>query len=117
MQKILLMSAKIARHIAPTKASFKNQKIPLIPPLFNENKFVTDFKEKAELFNSHFATQCSLISNSSKLPSHIKYLTDNRLSFVSFSHDKTAKVIQNLNPNKAHGHDNISIRMVKLCGP
>ena len=68
-------------------------------------------------FNSRFATQCSLISNSSKLPSHIKYLTDNCLSFVSFSHDKIAKVIQNLDPNKAHGHDNISIRMVKVCGP
>ena len=78
---------------------------------------MTDFKEKAELFNSHFATQCSLISNSSKLPSHIKYLTDNRLSLASFSHDKIAKVIQNLDPNKAHGHDNISIRMVKVCGP
>ena len=63
---------------------------------------MTDFKEKAELFNSHFATQCSLISNSSKLPSHIKYLTDNRLPLVSFSHDKIAKVIQNLDPNKAH---------------
>ena len=44
-------------------------------------------------------------------------MTDNRLSFVSFSHDKIAKVIQNLDPNKAHGHDNISIRMVKVCGP
>ena len=94
-----------------------NKKIPLIAPLFHENKFATDFKEKAELFNSHFVIQCSLLSNSSKLSPHIKYLTDNRLSFVSFSHDKTAKVIQNLNPNKAHGHDNISIRMVKLCGP
>ena len=76
-----------------------------------------DFKEKSELFNSYFATQCSLISNSRKLPSHIKYLTDNRLSFLNFSHDKIAKVIQNLDPNKAHGHDNISIRMVKVCGP
>ena len=27
-----------------------NEKIPLIPPLFNENKFVTDFNEKAKLF-------------------------------------------------------------------
>ena len=32
-----------------------NKNIPLIPPLFYENKFVTDFKEKAELFNSVFA--------------------------------------------------------------
>ena len=94
-----------------------NKKIPLIPPLFHENKFVTDFKEKLELFNSHFAAQCSLISNSSKLPSHIQYLTNNGLSCVSFSHDKIAKVIQNLDPSKAHGHDNISIRMLKVRGP
>ena len=32
-----------------------NKKISLIPPLLHENKFVMDFKEKAELFNSHFA--------------------------------------------------------------
>ena len=91
--------------------------MPLVPPLFHENKFVTDFKEKAELFNSHFAKQCSLISNSSKLPWHIKYFTDNRQSFVSFFHDKIAKLIQNLDPNKAHCHDNISIHMLKVCGP
>ena len=41
----------------------KNRKIPLIPPLFHENKFVADFKEKGELFNSYFATQCSLLRN------------------------------------------------------
>ena len=59
----------------------------------------------------------SLISNSSKLPSYIKSLPHNRLSFVRFSHNKIAKVIQNLDPNKAHGHDKISIGMVKVCGP
>ena len=90
-----------------------NKKIPLIPPLFHENKFVT---EKGELFNSFFAKQCSLIKNSSKLPSHLHYLTDNRLSSVRFSQDGIAKIIQNLDPNKAHGHDNISIRMLKICG-
>ena len=25
------------------------------------------------------------------------------------------KIIQNLNPNKAHGHAKISIRMLKIC--
>ena len=103
--------------MVPIKASFKQQKIPLIPPLFRKNKFVTDFKEKAELFNSHFATQCSLVNNSCQLSSHIQYLPDNRLSCVSFSNDKITKVINNLNPNKAHGQDNISIRMLKVCGP
>ena len=44
-----------------------NKKIPLIPPPFNGNEYVTDFKEKDELFNSFFAKQCSLISNSELL--------------------------------------------------
>ena len=26
-------------------------------------------------------------------------------------------IIQNLDPNKAHGHDNISISLLKVCGP
>ena len=35
------------------KAFLNNKKIPCIPPLFQEHKFITDFKEKAELFH-HF---------------------------------------------------------------
>ena len=66
------------------KRFLNNKKIPQISPLFQENKFVTDFKEKAEFFNEFFAKQCSLIKNSSKPPSHLHYLTDNRLSSVSF---------------------------------
>ena len=84
--------------------------------MFYENKFVTDLKEKTKLFNAFFAKQCFSIKDSSKLPSHLHFLTDNRLSSVSFSQDDIAKIIQNLDPNKAHGHDNISIRMLKICG-
>ena len=77
---------------------------------------MTDFKEKAKLFNALFAEQCSLIKNSRKLASHFHYLTDNCLSSIRFSQDDIAKENQNLDPNKAHGHDNISIRMLKICG-
>ena len=98
------------------KGFLNNKKIPLIPPSFHENRFITDFKEKAELFNSFFAKQCSLIRNDSELPTSLTFYTNNRLSTVSFSHEDVGKIIQNLNPNKAHGHDNISIRMLKICG-
>ena len=36
------------------KCFLNNIKIPLIPPLFHKNKFVTNFLEKAEFFNSFF---------------------------------------------------------------
>ena len=48
------------------KTLLNNKKIPCIPPLFDKGKYVTDFKKKAELFNS-FAKQCFIIQNSSKL--------------------------------------------------
>ena len=53
---------------------------------------------------------------SSKLPLHLHYLTYNRLSSVSFYQDAIAKIIQNLDPNKARGYDNVSIRMLKIYG-
>ena len=41
-------------------------------------------------------------------------MTDNRLSSVTFSQGNIAKIIQDLDPNKAHGHDNINICII--CG-
>ena len=98
------------------KMLLNNKKIPLIPPLYYDNRFITDFKEKAELFNSFFSKQCSLISNNSSLPNYINYTTEKRLSTVALSVEAIGKIIQNLDSNKAHGHDNISIRMLKICG-
>ena len=91
------------------KNFLNNEKINLIPLLFYENCFITNFKEKAELFNSFFADQYSLMSNVSKLPSNGTLYTNNGLSTVTFSQDETGKIIQNLNPNKVSVHDNISI--------
>ena len=102
--------------MGPIKIFLNNRKIPVIPPLFHNNKVVTDFKEKAELFNSFFAKQCSLIKNASKLTPRLHVLTDKLLSTVKFVNTDILKIIQNLNPNKAHGHDKISIRMLKICG-
>ena len=32
------------------------------------------------------------------------------------SHDDNSKIVNNVNSNKAHGHDKLSTRMIKLCG-
>ena len=53
--------------------------------------------------------------NVNKLPSKFTLNTDNPLSTVTFSHEHIGKIIQNLNLNEAHGHDNISICMLKIC--
>ena len=84
--------------------------------MFHENKFVTNSLEKAELFNTFFSKQCSLINNRSTLPTHMQYLTNNRLASITFSQDHITKIIQNSGSCKVHGNDNIIIRMLKICG-
>ena len=98
------------------KSLLNNKKIPSIPPLFHQNKYVTDVKKKAELLNCFFAKQCSIMNNSSELPSNILKKTDKSISIATFTSDDIATLIQNLDPNKDHGHDMLSIRMLKLCG-
>ena len=89
------------------KSFLHNKKIPIIPPILHNNAFVTDFKKKAELFNSYFAKQCTLMNSNSTLPVNLQYLTDKCLSSFDFSEDDIMKIIQKLDPNKAHGQDNI----------
>ena len=97
------------------KSFLNGKKIPCIPPIFHNDNFITDIREKSELFNTFFAQQCSLIENSSTLPTCIFPKTNKSLSTIYFSEEDILKIIRSLDPNKAHGHHNISIRMIKLC--
>ena len=95
---------------------FNGKKIPCIPPKFHGGKYIVDFQEKSEIFNSFFADQCSPISNGSVLPSELPLRADGTLSTCHFTKEDILRIISNLDPNKAYGHDEISIRMLKICG-
>ena len=80
------------------------------------------FRKKANIFNEFFAKQCTVAPNSSKPPSPFVRKADKYLSTVTFYENETKRAICNLDPNKAHGHDMLSIYMLKncddsLCGP
>ena len=57
-----------------------------------------------------------MICNSSELRLKLYYTTEKRLNKVNFSNTDIEKIVQNLDPNKTHGDDKISIRMIKICG-
>ena len=46
-----------------SKSFLNNKKISIIPPILHHNAFEIDFKKKAELFNSYFANQSTLINS------------------------------------------------------
>ena len=92
------------------------KKIPVIPPLLHNKKFISNFKEKNELFNKHFSNQCSLMQNRSTIYSVFTPLTNKSVSLFQFAANDIKSIINKLDPNKAHGHDMISIRVIKLFG-
>ena len=84
--------------------------------MFHQYSYITKYKNKAKLFINVFTNRCSLINNSSIFPSVLIKQTENALSSINFHSDDIAKIIQKLDPNKAHGHDMISIHILKICG-
>ena len=78
------------------------KKVPYIPPIFHNNMYVTDFKEKSEIFNSFFADQSSLILNNSILQSQLKLLTEHTLTSCDFSETEILQIIDSQDSNKAH---------------
>ena len=108
-----LLQAKTYWSILKT---FSNEKkIPLIANLLVDDKHVTDIKTKANIFNEYFAEQCTLLKSNSVLPINQTFLTQSRLTSLDFSEEEILKIIRALNIHKAHGHDDISIRMIKIC--
>ena len=91
------------------------QKIPCIPPIYHNNKFVSDIKTKGDLFNSYFSEQCKPLVNNSKFPSALIDHTGLPLESFQLSDPHCGSIIKQLNPNKAHGHDLISIGKLNLC--
>ena len=97
------------------KTFYNTKKAPIIPPILIENKLETDFFKKANYFNKFFASKCTPLSNSSSIPSSLDLETEARLMSINFSDNDILKIIRSLDINKAHDHDDISIRMVKIC--
>ena len=74
-----------------------------------------DFREKANHFNKYFASICTPIHNSC-LPISVDLINPSAcFSTFNFADDEILKIIRALDINKAHGHDEISVRMIKIC--
>ena len=56
--------------------------MPLIPPPWIDNMFVTSIQTKVNIFNKFFAEKCTLLKNSSVLPVNQMYLTQSRLNTI-----------------------------------
>ena len=97
------------------KTFYNGRKIPLIPPILVKNNFISNSKEKANHFHTFFASQCTSVSTDSALPNTTNSVSNVSLSSIQFEDQDILKIIWSLNYNKAHGYDDISIRLLKIC--
>ena len=92
-------------------------KDPVIPPLLVNEKLVTNFLEKANIFNDFFSKKYEPLSNGTILTLIPFYYTDNRSKDINFNYENILKTIQFLDSNKVHGHDGALVKMLKLSFP
>ena len=75
---------------------------------------MTNFQTKADIFNEFFVQQCSLNINDSTLPNPISRCSVYSKA-IEIDPKRLLKIIRALDCNKAHGWDNLSISMIKIC--
>ena len=80
-----------------------SKKITNIPTQQEDSTFVTNFSEKAAIFNTYFfAHQCITLDNLSNLQ-QLAFKMDSRISNIPVSTEQIIKIINKINPNKAQG--------------
>ena len=110
----LIIRTTVSKPIDQPKILLQWPSGPIDFSIISKQQSCTDFTKKANLFNDFFATQCTPVNNSNVLPSTISFKTHSTLSSISFEKEDILKIIRNLKVNKAHGHDDISIRTLKI---
>ena len=98
-----------------TNEFLSNKKTPVISLSLVNGELVSDFKQKANLLNNYFISQCTPIKNRSKLL-NFSCKTEKMLTSFDVKDDDILPFIKYLNVDKAHGWDQLSIRMAKTCG-
>ena len=99
------------------KTFANGRKVPVIPPLLINNEFISNFKTKADYFNRFFSQKCTANSTDSSIPSSVNLVANEAITTVNFDEQLISKLIVALSPNKEHGHDGLSIRMLSIRKP
>ena len=92
-----------------------NKKTLIISRVLVNGELVSHSEQKANLLNNYFGSQCTPIKNDSKLP-FFSYKTEEILASFDIKDDYLLPIINKLYVDKAHGWDQLSIRMIYSCG-
>ena len=93
---------------------YNGKKVPITSPLFINNKFVIDFQEKVNVLT--LFTQNNTRRFQAAVSCLWKYHVWQSTVFnLCFGKSDVIKLIKDLDVSKAHGHDEISVKMIRIC--
>ena len=75
------------------------KKLTNIPPIFENNRYIPNFQQKADIFNAYFADQCNIYDNGSALPVPLSRANAS-LSHVNITHNQIVDSIQKCSAKK-----------------
>ena len=90
------------------------RKLTKIPPIIDNNTYVSNFQQKANIFNDYFANQCKIFENSSTLP-EVTLNTNASIYHAKITINNIVGIISKMSSKKAGGYDGISVTMLQLC--
>ena len=93
---------------------YNDKKVAIIAELLINDKLISEFEVKANPFNNFFAFQCTPLDISCKIPKSPTYITGTKLSSIKVDNKGFINKIRSLSVGKAHDHDNISVRILKI---
>jgi hypothetical protein len=84
-----------------------------IPTLIENDRLIIDAREKAEIFNEYFSTQCRLENTDSPLPNLITFQNTRKLSDISTCEQEVKILLNNADVSKACGVDGVGNFLIK----
>ena len=83
----------------------KKEKVTCIPPLIENDIFLTNFQDKGATFNDLFIKQCSFTDNEGQIPESLRSRTQSKLRHIEIPLEKIVQLINQLDSKKANGCD------------
>ena len=104
------LTTELSNLIRYSKTEYHSE---LARKLLINNELISNFETKANYFNRLFIQQCTAISTDSSIPSSVNLATNETVTKINFDEQLISNLILALRPNKAHGDDGLSLRMLK----
>lgn len=98
-----------------SKSVLGSKSLHTIPPLVCDGRIISDITQKAEVFNTLFASHMKLDSTRPVSLPNFQSLCEAKLDIIQTEENEVLKLLQSVNINKSSGSDGLNNIILKRC--